>query len=328
MAFWKDNTVPRQPATPAPEAREPAPLAALSKPEPTPPPPPAAPSRPVAAASPVAAPVARPEPGLPRKESLIAADITIEGKIEGGGSVRIAGKFKGDVNVQGDLTIEAGAKLTGGVRADKVTIAGELEGNVEESLARRPAADRRGDRRPQGRLADGRGRRPHARPGRVRLGRRQGLECRQAQQRRGERHRLMSSVRPGSPGATRECPHCRETILESAAVCPACRHYLRFDAGADARRRSPRSRRCASKAASGIPPTANPGNTRSSCRFATIAAKKSRHKLVGVGAHEPERAAHLHAVGRSRVRQGEGPRQRRHRGTERKARPPMPRITS
>jgi hypothetical protein len=44
----------------------------------------------------------------------------------------------------------------------------------------------------------------------------------------------MTSVRPGSPGATRECPHCRETVLESAAVCPACRHYLRFEAGADA----------------------------------------------------------------------------------------------
>ena len=44
----------------------------------------------------------------------------------------------------------------------------------------------------------------------------------------------MSGLRPGSPGATRECPHCRETILESAGVCPACRHYLRFDANADA----------------------------------------------------------------------------------------------
>ena len=64
---------------------------------------------------------------------MIAPDLTIEGKIEGGGSVRVAGKFKGDVNVQGDLTIEAGAKLTGSVRADKVTVAGELEGNVEES---------------------------------------------------------------------------------------------------------------------------------------------------------------------------------------------------
>ena len=64
---------------------------------------------------------------------MIAADITIEGKIEGGGSVRIAGNFKGDVNVQGDLAIESGAKLTGSVRADNVTIAGELEGNVEEA---------------------------------------------------------------------------------------------------------------------------------------------------------------------------------------------------
>ena len=45
--------------------------------------------------------------------------------------MRIAGQFKGDVNVEGDLTIEKGAKLTGGVRAAKVTIAGELEGNIE-----------------------------------------------------------------------------------------------------------------------------------------------------------------------------------------------------
>lgn len=40
----------------------------------------------------------------------------------------------------------------------------------------------------------------------------------------------MSSVPPGVPGATRRCPHCREAILESASVCPACRHYLRFEA--------------------------------------------------------------------------------------------------
>jgi hypothetical protein len=30
-------------------------------------------------------------------------------------------------------------------------------------------------------------------------------------------------------GATRTCPHCRATILESAIVCPGCRHHLRFD---------------------------------------------------------------------------------------------------
>ena len=65
------------------------------------------------------------------KESLIAAELTIEGKIEGTGQVRIAGKFKGDVNVQGDVSIERGAKVTGSVRARKVTIAGELEGNID-----------------------------------------------------------------------------------------------------------------------------------------------------------------------------------------------------
>jgi hypothetical protein len=43
----------------------------------------------------------------------------------------------------------------------------------------------------------------------------------------------MSNVRPGEPGATRQCPHCRETILESAVVCPSCRHYLRYGAGVD-----------------------------------------------------------------------------------------------
>ena len=62
---------------------------------------------------------------------MIAADLSIEGKIEGAGHVRIAGKFKGDVNVKGDLTIEQGAKLTGSVRAEKVTLSGELDGNVE-----------------------------------------------------------------------------------------------------------------------------------------------------------------------------------------------------
>ncbi|HEV8355883.1 MAG TPA: polymer-forming cytoskeletal protein [Gemmatimonadales bacterium] len=65
------------------------------------------------------------------KESLIAAEITIEGKIEGTGHIRIAGKFKGDVHVQGNLSIEAGAKLTGGVRASVVVIGGELDGNID-----------------------------------------------------------------------------------------------------------------------------------------------------------------------------------------------------
>jgi hypothetical protein len=42
----------------------------------------------------------------------------------------------------------------------------------------------------------------------------------------------MSTARQGTPGTTRICPHCKTTILESATVCPACRHHLRFDRGA------------------------------------------------------------------------------------------------
>lgn len=39
----------------------------------------------------------------------------------------------------------------------------------------------------------------------------------------------MSTARPGTAGATRACPHCKATILESATVCPACRGHLRYD---------------------------------------------------------------------------------------------------
>jgi hypothetical protein len=41
---------------------------------------------------------------------------------------------------------------------------------------------------------------------------------------------MIGSARPISQaGATRTCPHCRATILESAVVCPGCKHHLRFD---------------------------------------------------------------------------------------------------
>jgi hypothetical protein len=39
----------------------------------------------------------------------------------------------------------------------------------------------------------------------------------------------MSLVRQGPPGTTRICPHCKASILDSAAVCPVCKHHLRFD---------------------------------------------------------------------------------------------------
>jgi cytoskeletal protein CcmA (bactofilin family) len=64
------------------------------------------------------------------KESVITADITIEGKIEGAGHVRIAGRFKGDVHVEGNLTLDPGAHLTGQVHAHAAIIGGEIHGNI------------------------------------------------------------------------------------------------------------------------------------------------------------------------------------------------------
>jgi len=43
----------------------------------------------------------------------------------------------------------------------------------------------------------------------------------------------MSTTRPVSPGKSRKCPHCRSEILESASICPACRHHLRFGKAAE-----------------------------------------------------------------------------------------------
>src|SRR5665213_1825556 len=64
-------------------------------------------------------------------ESLIAAELTIEGKIVGSGDVRIAGRFKGDVQVDGNFRIDAGARLEGQVRAGVVVVGGELQGNID-----------------------------------------------------------------------------------------------------------------------------------------------------------------------------------------------------
>jgi cytoskeletal protein CcmA (bactofilin family) len=66
-------------------------------------------------------------------ESVIAANLTIEGKIEGSGNVRIAGRFKGDVRIDGNFTIDSGAHLTGQVLAGIVVVGGELQGNIESA---------------------------------------------------------------------------------------------------------------------------------------------------------------------------------------------------
>jgi len=117
MALWKDNT--------APAATKDAPISLAEpslerKPEPLPD---------------VVPPTTKRATASQPKESVIAADISISGKIDGAGHVRIAGQFEGDVNIKGDLSIEPGARLTGGIRAESVAIAGAVEGNIEQAKA-------------------------------------------------------------------------------------------------------------------------------------------------------------------------------------------------
>jgi len=123
MALWKDSNPGTSPASTSPGAA-PAPVhpreqektnvASLS-PEP--------------GRRPASAPVARHD----LKESHIAAEITIEGKIAGSGHVRIAGRFKGDVQVDGNVSLDAGARLEGHVKASVVSVGGELIGNIENA---------------------------------------------------------------------------------------------------------------------------------------------------------------------------------------------------
>jgi cytoskeletal protein CcmA (bactofilin family) len=67
------------------------------------------------------------------RESHISADLTIEGKIVGTGHIRIAGRFKGDVQVDGNVSLESGARLEGHVKASVVSVGGELIGNIENA---------------------------------------------------------------------------------------------------------------------------------------------------------------------------------------------------
>ena len=83
--------------------------------------------------APVPAPVVKEIAPKAHRESILGSGDTIEGTIEGDADLRIAGKFKGDIQIKGDLSIEKGAHIAAKINAAIVTIAGELEGNIVAS---------------------------------------------------------------------------------------------------------------------------------------------------------------------------------------------------
>jgi cytoskeletal protein CcmA (bactofilin family) len=122
MALWKDSNSPAPAATPGPE---PVPLKTTA--------PAGGNIAPSAGPAPVNPAATQPKARMEMKESVISAGLAIEGKIVGSGHVRVAGKFKGDVQVDGNLHIDSGAVLEGQVRASEVMVSGELQGNIESA---------------------------------------------------------------------------------------------------------------------------------------------------------------------------------------------------
>jgi cytoskeletal protein CcmA (bactofilin family) len=75
-------------------------------------------------------PTLRESPVKEHRESVFGPGVNIEGKIEGDANLRIAGKFKGDIYLKGDLTIEKGASVAAKINVANVTIGGAVDGNI------------------------------------------------------------------------------------------------------------------------------------------------------------------------------------------------------
>ena len=105
------GAAPSAPQTPAPAA--PAPSAAA----------------PTEAARPAVA--ARMQKGA----SLIAADMTLEGNISGGGDIQIDGLIKGDVRVE-HVTVGDGGQVEGGIYAEAVEVRGKVSGSITAKQVR------------------------------------------------------------------------------------------------------------------------------------------------------------------------------------------------
>ena len=105
----------------------------------------------------------------------------------------------------------------------------------------------------------------------------------------------MIAARPAAPGATRSCPHCRATVLQSANVCPACQHHLRFNAPSTA------GATAAAAAATGYAALQIEGTVRHKqpqepCEFCVVLAianeqgEQISRQVVGVGVLQPSEA--------------------------------------
>ncbi|MEO8926069.1 MAG: polymer-forming cytoskeletal protein, partial [Caulobacteraceae bacterium] len=80
-------------------------------------------------------PALRPPQRAQKAASLIAADMTLEGNITGGGELQVDGAIKGDVRVE-RVTIGDGGHVDGGVYAEAVEVRGRVNGSITAKQVR------------------------------------------------------------------------------------------------------------------------------------------------------------------------------------------------
>ena len=66
-------------------------------------------------------------------ETIIGRDTQFKGSINAGGTIRIDGKFEGDISSTGDAIIGETGNITAQVKARNATIAGVVNGNIDIS---------------------------------------------------------------------------------------------------------------------------------------------------------------------------------------------------
>lgn len=62
--------------------------------------------------------------------TIISSNSKFEGTLESTGILRIDGEFRGDINIKGSVIIGEDGIVVANINADKVTIAGKVEGNI------------------------------------------------------------------------------------------------------------------------------------------------------------------------------------------------------
>lgn len=66
-----------------------------------------------------------------RIDTLIGKETTLRGTVEAEGTLRVDGRFEGDITTAGDLVVGEGGFLQGTVVAKNISVAGQLQGKVE-----------------------------------------------------------------------------------------------------------------------------------------------------------------------------------------------------